>query len=83
MDKDITTITKITLETSACVRLGWVMLIAPLLAHDPIVPHKGIKKFFESGNGDGVNADPISWHGQPFSILVTFPPLSVVFFKPV
>lgn len=35
------------------------------------------------GNGGGVNADPIPWHGQPFSILVTLPPLSVVFFKPV
>ncbi|MGD9849917.1 MAG: 1,4-alpha-glucan branching protein GlgB [Nitrospirales bacterium] len=35
------------------------------------------------GNGGGVQADPIPWHDQPFSLLVTLPPLSVVFFKPV
>lgn len=34
------------------------------------------------GNFGGVQADPIPWHNQPFSILVTLPPLSVVFFKP-
>ncbi len=35
------------------------------------------------GNGGGVNANPIPWHNQPFSLLVTLPPLSVVYFKPV
>lgn len=35
------------------------------------------------GNGGGAQADPIPWHDQPFSLLVTLPPLSVVFFKPV
>ena len=35
------------------------------------------------GNGGGVNADPIPWHNLPFSLLVTLPPLSVVYFKPV
>jgi len=34
------------------------------------------------GNGGGVHADPIPRHDQPFSLLVTLPPLSVVFFKP-
>ncbi len=34
------------------------------------------------GNGGNVQADPIPWHNQPFSLLVTLPPLSVVFFKP-
>ena len=33
------------------------------------------------GNGGHVQADPIPWHDQPFSLLVTLPPLSVVFFK--
>jgi len=33
------------------------------------------------GNGGSVQADPIPWHNQPFSLLVTLPPLSVVFFK--
>jgi 1,4-alpha-glucan branching enzyme len=34
------------------------------------------------GNGGSVPADPIPWHNQSFSLLVTLPPLSVVFFKP-
>jgi 1,4-alpha-glucan branching enzyme len=34
------------------------------------------------GNGGSVQADPIPWHNQPFSLLVTLPPLSVVLFKP-
>ena len=34
------------------------------------------------GNFGGVQADSIPWHNQPFSLLVTLPPLSVVFFKP-
>ncbi len=33
------------------------------------------------GNGGQVRADPIPWHNQPFSVVVTLPPLSVVFFK--
>jgi 1,4-alpha-glucan branching enzyme len=35
------------------------------------------------GNGGSVQADPIPWHNQPFSLLITLPPLSVIFFKPV
>ena len=35
------------------------------------------------GNGGQVQADPIPWHDQPFSLLVTLPPLSVIFFKPL
>ena len=35
------------------------------------------------GNGGSVQADPIPWHNQPCSLLVTLPPLSVVFFKPL
>jgi 1,4-alpha-glucan branching enzyme len=34
------------------------------------------------GNGGSVQADPIPWHNQPFSLFVTLPPLSVIFFKP-
>jgi 1,4-alpha-glucan branching enzyme len=34
------------------------------------------------GNGGSVQADPIPWHNQPFSLLITLPPLSVIFFKP-
>lgn len=35
------------------------------------------------GNGGGVQTNRVSWHDQPFSLLLTFPPLSVVSFKPV
>jgi 1,4-alpha-glucan branching enzyme len=35
------------------------------------------------GNAGGLNADPIAWHGMPFSIEITLPPLAVVIFKPV
>jgi 1,4-alpha-glucan branching enzyme len=35
------------------------------------------------GNGGGVQAEEMPWHGQPFSVLVTLPPLAVVFLKPV
>ncbi|MDH3504212.1 MAG: 1,4-alpha-glucan branching protein GlgB [Nitrospirota bacterium] len=35
------------------------------------------------GNGGGVQAEDMSWHGQPFSVLITIPPLAAVFFKPV
>ena len=34
------------------------------------------------GNGGGVQAEEMPWHGQPFSMVVTLPPLGVVFFKP-
>nr|MBA3967345.1 alpha amylase C-terminal domain-containing protein [Nitrospirales bacterium] len=35
------------------------------------------------GNGGGVQAEETPWHGQPFSVLITIPPLAAVFFKPV
>jgi 1,4-alpha-glucan branching enzyme len=34
------------------------------------------------GNSGGVPAEPTPWQGQAHSILVTVPPLAVVFFKP-
>jgi 1,4-alpha-glucan branching enzyme len=34
------------------------------------------------GNRGGLPADDISWQGQPYSILLTLPPLAVVFLKP-
>lgn len=33
------------------------------------------------GNLGGLTAEPIPWHGQPFSLNLTFPPLAAVFFK--
>jgi 1,4-alpha-glucan branching enzyme len=33
------------------------------------------------GNLGGVDAEESAWHGQPFSIELTLPPLAVVFFK--
>ena len=33
------------------------------------------------GNGGGLAADAIPWHGHPYSLLLTLPPLAVVFFK--
>jgi 1,4-alpha-glucan branching enzyme len=33
------------------------------------------------GNLGGVRAEDLTWHGQPYSIEVTFPPLSVTVFK--
>ena len=33
------------------------------------------------GNGGGVEAAPISYHSQPYSLNLTLPPLAVVFFK--
>ncbi len=33
------------------------------------------------GNLGGVHAELTPWHGQPYSVAVTLPPLSVVFFK--
>ena len=35
------------------------------------------------GNSGGVKADSVPWHGQPYSMEITFPPLAVVYFKPV
>lgn len=35
------------------------------------------------GNGGGVQAEETAWHGQPFSVVVTLPPLAAIFFKPV
>jgi 1,4-alpha-glucan branching enzyme len=34
------------------------------------------------GNFPGVMADQIPWHGRPFSIAITLPPLAAVVFKP-
>jgi len=33
------------------------------------------------GNAGGMNADQIPWHGRPFSLNLTLPPLAVVFLK--
>jgi 1,4-alpha-glucan branching enzyme len=33
------------------------------------------------GNTGGVEAAPVPWHGRPYSLNLTLPPLSVVFFK--
>ena len=34
------------------------------------------------GNSGGLPSEPTPWQGQPHSILLTVPPLAVVFFKP-
>jgi 1,4-alpha-glucan branching enzyme len=34
------------------------------------------------GNLSGVEAAPIPWHGRPYSLTITLPPLAAVFFKP-
>lgn len=34
------------------------------------------------GNLGGVTADPVSFHGRPYSLSLTLPPLSVLFLKP-
>ena len=34
------------------------------------------------GNGPGVMAQPHAWHGRPYSVELTLPPLSVLMFKP-
>ena len=34
------------------------------------------------GNAGGLNAEPVPWHGKPFSVNATLPPLSVLIFKP-
>jgi 1,4-alpha-glucan branching enzyme len=35
------------------------------------------------GNKGGLHADAIAWHGKPYSIQITLPPLSVVILKPL
>jgi 1,4-alpha-glucan branching enzyme len=35
------------------------------------------------GNAGGVNAEKTPWHGKPYSIKITLPPLAIVIFKPV
>jgi 1,4-alpha-glucan branching enzyme len=30
------------------------------------------------GNGGGVHSDPVPWHGQPHSVLLSLPPLGAV-----
>ncbi|MDO8531385.1 MAG: 1,4-alpha-glucan branching protein GlgB [Dehalococcoidia bacterium] len=34
-----------------------------------------------AGNAGGVDATPVAWHGRPFSLSLTLPPLAVLFFK--
>jgi 1,4-alpha-glucan branching enzyme len=34
------------------------------------------------GNGGGVEAEPVPWHGQPWSAMVTLPPLGCVWLVP-
>ena len=34
------------------------------------------------GNDGGVQAEEVPWHGQPHSVVITLPPLAVVFLKP-
>jgi 1,4-alpha-glucan branching enzyme len=34
------------------------------------------------GNRGGLPADALPWQGQPYSLLITLPPLAVVYFKP-
>ncbi len=34
------------------------------------------------GNGEGIQSEDEPWHKQSFSLVVTLPPLSIVFFKP-
>jgi 1,4-alpha-glucan branching enzyme len=36
-----------------------------------------------TGNAGGVNAELQPWHGRPYSINITLPPLSVSIFKPI
>ncbi|MBP7461927.1 MAG: 1,4-alpha-glucan branching protein GlgB [Candidatus Delongbacteria bacterium] len=35
------------------------------------------------GNNGGIQADGIAWQGQPFSLLLTLPPLSALILKPI
>jgi len=34
------------------------------------------------GNEGGASAEPIPWQGQPHSLVLTLPPLAVLFLKP-
>jgi 1,4-alpha-glucan branching enzyme len=34
------------------------------------------------GNWGGVQAEPTPWHGLPYSLSLTLPPLAVLFLKP-
>jgi 1,4-alpha-glucan branching enzyme len=34
------------------------------------------------GNGGGVMSEPIPWHGQPHSVLLTLPPLAALWLRP-
>jgi 1,4-alpha-glucan branching enzyme len=34
------------------------------------------------GNAGGLTPDRIPWHGKPYSIMITLPPLSILVFKP-
>jgi 1,4-alpha-glucan branching enzyme len=36
----------------------------------------------DSGNSGGLRAEPIPWHGRPWSIKMRVPPLAAVYFKP-
>ena len=36
----------------------------------------------DAGNSGGVRAEPIPWHGRPWSIKIRVPPLAAVYFKP-
>jgi 1,4-alpha-glucan branching enzyme len=42
------------------------------------------KEYGGSGQGNlgGVKATPIPWHGRPYSLSITLPPLAAAFFKP-
>jgi 1,4-alpha-glucan branching enzyme len=37
----------------------------------------------DAGNGGGVYATPVPWHGQPHSVLLTLPPLGALWLTPV
>jgi 1,4-alpha-glucan branching enzyme len=34
------------------------------------------------GNGGGVMSEPVPWHGQPHSVLLTLPPLAALWLRP-
>jgi 1,4-alpha-glucan branching enzyme len=34
------------------------------------------------GNRGGVQAEPVAWHGRPYSLSLTLPPLSILVLKP-
>jgi 1,4-alpha-glucan branching enzyme len=37
----------------------------------------------DAGNAGGVRSEPIAWHGQPHSVLLTLPPLGALWLTPV